>query len=491
MGFICGVLLMYMGEDDAFLMLISLLENYRMAGLFMPNLPLLNKYFFQLQRLLEMNLPRLHEHLTEQGVEPTMYASQWFMTVCIYNFPFSTVVRVWDIFLAEGVKIIFRIALALLKLNQEALLNQSFEQILQTLKQAPSAVESDMSSWPMVDHFGIISGYFLVRVALSNVTRHLKSEKRPDLAKDVSPIAAKDRRPIVKMLCSSVDVPVPPVEPPATLKSLAFDTVTAEKKDDKDKDDEKKEADKPKDAKKDRRDVVVHPIVLLGVVDHYNRVAKGTTKRVVGTLLGEVSDLSLHITNCFAVPFEEDPRDPQVWFLDHNYHESMFAMFKKVNTKERIVGWYSTGPKIKPSDLSIHELYRRYCPEPVLVVMDVQPKDLELPMEAYYSVQEQTSDEVFKRTFLHVSSTVGAFEAEEVGVEHLLRDIKNASASTLAVRVGDKIGALKGLAMRLREISQYLSQVVAGKLPMNQEIIYQLQEIFNLMPDQATAAAWD
>lgn len=144
MGFICGVLLMYMGEDDAFLMLISLLENYRMAGLFMPNLPLLNKYFFQLQRLLEMNLPRLHEHLTEQGVEPTMYTSQWFMTVCIYNFPFSTVVRVWDIFLAEGVKIIFRIALALLKLNQEALLNQSFEQILQTLKQAPSAVESDM-----------------------------------------------------------------------------------------------------------------------------------------------------------------------------------------------------------------------------------------------------------------------------------------------------------------------------------------------------------
>lgn len=143
MGFICGLLLMYMHENDAFLMLISLLENYRMAGLFMPNLPLLNKYFFQLQRLLEMHMPSLYTHLAQQGVEPTMYASQWFMTVCIYNFPFSTVVRVWDIFLAEGVKIIFRIALALLKLNQEDLLSQSFEQILQTLKRAPSRVESD------------------------------------------------------------------------------------------------------------------------------------------------------------------------------------------------------------------------------------------------------------------------------------------------------------------------------------------------------------
>lgn len=247
---------------------------------------------------------------------------------------------------------------------------------------------------------------------------------------------------------------------------------------------ERIEAEKKELAKKVHKDVVVHPIVLLGVVDHYNRVAKSTNKRVVGTLLGEVNDFKLHVTNCFAVPFEEDSKDPQVWFLDHNFHEQMFAMFKKVNTKERVVGWYSTGPKIKSSDLSIHELYRRYCPEPVLVVMDVQPKDLDLPMEAYYSIQEQTSDEVFKRTFLHVPSTVGAFEAEEVGVEHLLRDIKNASASTLAVRVGDKLTALKGLAVRLKEISAYLSSVVAGKLPMNQEIIYSLQEIFNLCPDQ-------
>merc|ERR1712194_541740 len=41
-----------------------------------------------------------------------------------------------------------------------------------------------------------------------------------------------------------------------------------------------------------------------------------------------------------------------------------------------------------------------------------------------------------------------------------------------------------GLAGRLKEISEYLKQVVAGKLPMNKEITYQLQEIFNLLPDQ-------
>jgi len=54
--------------------------------------------------------------------------------------------------------------------------------------------------------------------------------------------------------------------------------------------------------------VVVHPIVLLSIVDHYNRLAKGSkkAKRVVGTLLGEYENGVLNVTNCFAVPFEDD-----------------------------------------------------------------------------------------------------------------------------------------------------------------------------------------
>ena len=229
-------------------------------------------------------------------------------------------------------------------------------------------------------------------------------------------------------------------------------------------------------------EVVVHPIVLLSVVDHYNRIAKGTSKRVVGTLLGEVLDGRLHVTNSFAVLFEEDPRDPRVWFLDHNYHENMFQMFKKVNTKERVVGWYSTGPRIMPCDLDIHEVYRNYCPEPVMVIINPQPNELELPTDCYYSVEIASDDKKFRRTFKHVPSSVGAYEAEEIGVEHLLRDIANADTTTLSSRIGSKLTGLESLVSRLRDLSTYLGQVVEGKLPQNPEIICQLQEIFNLLP---------
>jgi len=48
----------------------------------------------------------------------------------------------------------------------------------------------------------------------------------------------------------------------------------------------------------------VHPIVLLSIVDHYNRVAKDTNKRVVGILLGEYWKGKLDVTNIYAVPFD-------------------------------------------------------------------------------------------------------------------------------------------------------------------------------------------
>lgn len=229
-------------------------------------------------------------------------------------------------------------------------------------------------------------------------------------------------------------------------------------------------------------EVVVHPIVLLSVVDNYNRLAKGTSKRVVGTLLGELQDGKLHVTNSFAVLFEEDPRDPRVWFLDHNYHENMFQMFKKVNTKERVVGWYSTGSKLMPCDLEIHEVYRNYCPEPVLVIMNPQPKEFELPTDCYYSVEVPTDDKFFRRSFQHVASTVGAYEAEEIGVEHLLRDIANTDTSTLSTKIGQKLTSLESLVTRLHDLGEYLTLVADGKLPQNAEVIYQLQEIFNLLP---------
>lgn len=175
-----------------------------------------------------------------------------------------------------------------------------------------------------------------------------------------------------------------------------------------------------------------------------------------------------------------------MWFLDHEYLENMYAMFKKVNAKERIVGWYHTGPKLHQNDILINELIRGYCGSAgaVLVIIDAEPRNLGLPTEAYRAVEEVHDDGTpTSKTFEHVPSEIGAEEAEEVGVEHLLRDIKDTTVGTLSQRITNQLNGLKGLHLKLREMHSYLSQVLEGKLPMNHQILYHMQDIFNLLPD--------
>jgi 26S proteasome regulatory subunit N8 len=232
--------------------------------------------------------------------------------------------------------------------------------------------------------------------------------------------------------------------------------------------------------------VVVHPLVLLSVVDHFNRVSKTqNVKRVVGVLLGSMkADKTLDIANSFAVPFDEDEKDKKTWFLDMDYLETMYAMFYKVAAKEKIVGWYHTGPKLSKNDISINDQLKRFTPNPVLVIIEAEPKDLGLPTEAYIEVQEVHDDGTPPiKTYEHVPSEIGAEEAEEVGVEHLLRDIKDQTAGTLSQRVTDQLMGLRGLHTQLRDIQRYLREVSENKLPANHSVIYYIQEVLNLLPD--------
>ncbi|KAK8160439.1 proteasome regulatory particle subunit RPN8 [Phyllosticta citrichinensis] len=233
-----------------------------------------------------------------------------------------------------------------------------------------------------------------------------------------------------------------------------------------------------------QRTVSVAPLVLLSAADHYGRTAKGTKKRVVGVLLGQNDGKNVRVSNSFAVPFEEDEKDPSVWFLDHSYVEAMNDMFKKVNAREKLIGWYHSGPKLRASDLEINELFKRYTPNPLLVIIDVQPKEVGVPTDAYFAVEEIKDDgTTTTKTFVHTPSIIEAEEAEEIGVEHLLRDIRDVAVGTLSTRITSQLQSLQGLHLRLRDIGTYLQKVLDGDLPINHAILGNLQDVFNLLPN--------
>ena len=197
-------------------------------------------------------------------------------------------------------------------------------------------------------------------------------------------------------------------------------------------------------------------------------------------------------TPCLIIP-------QAVFYLDHNFLENMLHMFRKINAKERVVGFYSTGPQIRPNDLRIHALLKRFVPPetstpPVFVIIDVRPDRESIPTTAYRVVEEVDStssaggaggaktSEVHS-TFAHVPSLIGAEEPEEIGVEHLLRDINDPTVSTVTSLIKAKMSGLSALTEKLVEMKDYLEAVVEGRMKVNQEIVANMQTILNLLPN--------
>ena len=73
-------------------------------------------------------------------------------------------------------------------------------------------------------------------------------------------------------------------------------------------------------------------------------------------------------------------------------------------------------------------------------------------------------------------------------MEHLLRDIKDSTTTTLATRVSEQLSSLRGLQSRLSDVQKYLVDVAAGKMPVNHQIVYHLQDALNLLPDLTDGA---
>lgn len=92
---------------------------------------------------------------------------------------------------------------------------------------------------------------------------------------------------------------------------------------------------------------------------------------------------------------------------------------------------------------------KRFLPNPILVIVDVNPAVVGLPVSAYVSVEEVHDDGTpTSKAFEHITCEVGAEEAEEVGVEHLLRDIKDIGAGgSLSDKIGNQLKSLNGLSV--------------------------------------------
>ena len=95
------------------------------------------------EKLLHQFLPKLARHLDKENVHVTMYATQWLLTLYTSSFKFDLVTRVWDVFLAEGWKVVYRVMLALMQHSMPELLTMNFEETLAYFRDLPNQVDAN------------------------------------------------------------------------------------------------------------------------------------------------------------------------------------------------------------------------------------------------------------------------------------------------------------------------------------------------------------
>ncbi|XP_051481294.1 ecotropic viral integration site 5 protein homolog isoform X7 [Apus apus] len=130
-AFIVGLLLMQMPEEEAFCVFVKLMQDYRLRELFKPSMAELGLCMYQLECMIQEHLPELYVHFQSQSFHTSMYASSWFLTIFLTTFPLPIATRIFDIFMSEGLEIVFRVGLAVLQMNQAELLQLDMEGMLQ------------------------------------------------------------------------------------------------------------------------------------------------------------------------------------------------------------------------------------------------------------------------------------------------------------------------------------------------------------------------
>ncbi|KAL1518275.1 hypothetical protein ABEB36_001920 [Hypothenemus hampei] len=125
MSGLAGVLVMYMmDEEDAFWAVHILLTDpkYAMHGLYKEGFPKLTRFLAHHDKILTKLLPKVKKHFDKHGLDTILYSLKWFFVCFIERVPFSLCLRIWDIYLLEGERVITAMAYTILKMHKRSLL---------------------------------------------------------------------------------------------------------------------------------------------------------------------------------------------------------------------------------------------------------------------------------------------------------------------------------------------------------------------------------
>lgn len=179
---LAAVLLMIMPAEHAFISLSNLCDLY-LQGYFDPGLETLQLHGDMLYSLIRRYHSSAYKILKKQNIEPVLYMTEWFMCLFSRTLPWPVVLRVWDMFMCEGIIIIFKVAIVLVGsiIDGERKSCKSMYDTLQLLKHPPPKYLTEQSILSRVNRLDLTETDLKREHAIQSNNRRIKKiaeEKR-------------------------------------------------------------------------------------------------------------------------------------------------------------------------------------------------------------------------------------------------------------------------------------------------------------------------
>ena len=123
MNFIVGALINFIdSEKISFWIFLSFIDDLELNLLFLKNMPDYSIRIYQLNYYIKKYFPELSNHLKKTQINPDLFFSKWILTIFSSYLPFHILYKVWDVFIIDKWKAIFKFSLILLFLMKKDLL---------------------------------------------------------------------------------------------------------------------------------------------------------------------------------------------------------------------------------------------------------------------------------------------------------------------------------------------------------------------------------
>jgi len=133
------LLLVHADEEEAFWVLVAIIERILPDEFFSPSLLPSRACPLVLMDYVQEFTPKLHCHLNQLGVDLPAICFSWFLSLFTDCLPVETLFRVWDVFLVDGLDVLFRLALAILRSSEQELLHcESIPAVYVALESLPT-----------------------------------------------------------------------------------------------------------------------------------------------------------------------------------------------------------------------------------------------------------------------------------------------------------------------------------------------------------------